>query len=132
MAERRTSRAVEPSAKAQELNGFSPSCNVDRSIRPARGCLAMTLLPGRAHRWRRASSVCAACVLIAASVALRAAAQPLETASAREPRSSIDDVTEPLLARVEAEEARDGPFSRNLIDFSPRWVLLIRNTATMI
>ena len=76
----------------------------------------MTLLPGRAHRWRRASSVCAACVLIAASVALRAAAQPLETASAREPRSSIDDVTEPLLARVEAEEARDGPFSRNLID----------------
>lgn len=79
----------------------------------------------RAYPSQRAPALCAACVAIAELVAASAAAAQPEPAEPPEPPALSDArvvsdelaaLTEPLLTRIEEEEARSGSFSKDLIE----------------
>ena len=72
----------------------------------------------------RALPVCAACALVIALSGIGTVAFA-QSASPREP-ASIEEwtaITEPLLASIEEEEKKNGPFSPNLVDTLMRLVL---------
>ena len=71
----------------------------------------------------RASPACAACLVLAGLIGLSAAAADRQQAADASESGSVDAVTEPLLSSIAAEETRNGPFSRDLVDMLMRLAL---------
>jgi tetratricopeptide (TPR) repeat protein len=76
----------------------------------------VTVAPSRAHRGTPTSPWRVVAIVATALAALPAAGEQAEPSVATQARASLDDVIEPLLTRIEAEEARNGQFSPNLIE----------------